>query len=536
MMEKVEKKIPDDSEGLRKAYLELKASEERYHKMIDEVQDYAIILLDEKGNVLNWNKGAEKIKLYTSKEIIGQNFSLFYLPEDQKTGLPTQLITEAALKGKAIHEGWRVRKDGTHFWGSTTITALHGENDQIIGFSKVTRDLTEKKLSDDQLRSSSEELKRKNEELKLSEERYHQMIAEVQDYAIVLLNEEGNVQNWNAGAEFIKGYTADEIIGKNFRIFYTKEDREDKLPDRLLNNAIETGKAVQEGWRVRKDGTRFWGSIVITALHNKSGKLIGFSKVTRDLTKKKEADDKLLQYTAELEAKNYELEQFAYIASHDLQEPLRKIQTFTEILRKNIHDENSVNKYFDKITTSAQRMAEMIKSVLNYSRLTKDGSEFTAVDLNIIVANVKTDFELLIEEKKAKIISDPLPVIKGIPLQLTQLFTNLVSNALKFTNTNPSIVIHSKTVTKEEVISNISLSGDSKYLLLTFSDNGIGFEQQYANKIFSMFQRLHGKQEYAGTGIGLALCKRIVENHNGYITATSELGKGSIFYVYLPLN
>src|SRR6478609_8496534 len=242
--------LPENADDLRKAFAELKASEERYRKMINEVQDYAIILLDENGNIVSWNKGAEKIKLYTSKEIIGKNFSLFYLPEDQKTGLPNRLITEAANTGKAIHEGWRVRKDGTRFWGSITITAIHGDTNQIIGYSKVTRDLTDKKLADDLLRTSTEELKKKNDQLRISEERYHQMIAEVKDYAIVLLNESGDIQNWNAGAEFIKGYTGEEAIGKNFRIFYTKEDRESKLPDRLLNDALETGRAVQEGWRV----------------------------------------------------------------------------------------------------------------------------------------------------------------------------------------------------------------------------------------------------------------------------------------------
>ncbi len=308
---------------------------ELYEKMINEIQDYAIILMDTEGIIQNWNKGAEKIKLYTEQEIVGKHFSIFYLPEDISTNLPGRLINEARENGRAVHEGWRKKKDGTHFWASVTITAIHDDDDNVIGFCKVTRDLTDKKMSEDRLRAS--------------EERYHRMIAEVQDYAIILLNENGNIENWNVGAQNIKGYSSAEAIGKSFEMFYTAEDRKDGLPQRLLNLAREQGKALQEGWRVRKDGTRFWGTIVITALHDTEGKIIGFSKVTRDLTQQKIADDKLIAYNAQLEIQNSELEQFAYVASHDLQEPLRKIQTFAEIIRENYDDKELVNKYFEKL-------------------------------------------------------------------------------------------------------------------------------------------------------------------------------------------
>jgi PAS domain S-box-containing protein len=204
-----------------------------YKRMIEEIQDYAIILMDENGIIRNWNKGAEKIKQYTEEEIIGKHFSIFYLQEDLDTNLPQKLITEAKETGRAGQEGWRKRKDGTKFWGSITITAIHDDNEHVIGFCKVTRDLTEKKIAEDKLR--------------MSEERYHQMIAEVQDYAIILLSEDGIIENWNAGAEYIKGYTAQEVIGKNFELFYTWEDRASGLPGRLLNQARENGKAVQEG-------------------------------------------------------------------------------------------------------------------------------------------------------------------------------------------------------------------------------------------------------------------------------------------------
>jgi PAS domain S-box-containing protein len=530
----LEQLVEERTHHLRVRNEELKQSEERYHRMVEEVQNYAIILLDRDGIIQNWNKGAEKIKGYRDFEILGKHFSVFYTPEDLKRGWPFTLLAEARKNGKALDEGFRVKKDGSWFWGSITITALHDSTGEVIGFSKVTRDLTEKKIAEDQLQEFTAELKAANEELKKSEERYHKMIAEVQDYAIILLSPEGIVQNWNAGAEFIKGYKASEIVGKSFEMFYTPTDRQNNLPLTLLNQAKLTGKATQEGWRVRKDGSKFWGSIVITALHNNEGRIIGYSKVTRDLTERKEAEDKLKVYMRELESQNRELEQFAYIASHDLQEPLRKIQTFTEILQRHINSDDVATRYFDKISTSAKRMSELIKSVLNYSRLTKDQDQAIEIDLNTILENVVSDYELTIAEKNAIIHYNSLPVVKGSALQMNQLFSNLISNALKFSSANPVIKISANIVSDKNVVQRPENLRPGKYWEIVMEDNGIGFEQQYAVQIFSMFQRLHGKQTYSGTGIGLALCKKIAELHNGHIAAVSEPGKGSKFFLYIP--
>lgn len=493
-----------------------------YQKMVEEIQDYAIIVLDKKGYIRNWNKGAQKIKLYTEKEIIGKHFSIFYLPEDYENNLPQTLLKQAQDTGRANQEGWRQRKDGSRFWASVTITAIHDDNGNVIGFCKVTRDLTDRKITEDQL--------------KLSEERYHRMVAEVQDYAIILLNVDGVIENWNVGAEKIKGYTSSEILGKTFEIFYTPEDRERKLPGKLLAIAKETGRATHEGWRVRKDGTRFWGSITITALHNKDGTVIGFSKVTRDLTKQKIAEDKLAAYTAELEIQNSELEQYAYVASHDLQEPLRKIQVFSELIKENFHDRDFVERYFEKLDNSAKRMADLVRALLNYSRASKDNPATTEVDLNTIRSEVEQDFELLIEEKKATITGNTLPKVYGSHLQLGQLFCNLISNSLKFSTASPHIHIQASIVEKGQVKNAPIPLCAQNYHLISFKDNGIGFEDQYKDTIFSLFQRLHGKQDYAGTGIGLALCKKIAENHKGFITAHSTLGKGAEFCVYLPVK
>ena len=379
--------------------------------------------------------------------------------------------------------------------------------------------------------------RRQNIALELSEQRYYKMTEEVQDYAIILLDKDGTILNWNKGAENIKGYKDEEIIGKNFSVFYLEDDRKNELPEALIQQAEREGRAMHEGWRKRKDGSKFWGSIVITALHDNQGNVIGFSKVTRDLTERKLAEDTMRQHAAALEMKNKQLEQFAYIASHDLQEPLRKIQTFIQVLERKSGEPETRQKYFKKINSSAKRMADLIQSVLNYSRLSQSEEDLMPTDLNTIFENVKADYELQIEEKNAVITSAPLPVVKGESLQLSQLFANLIGNSLKFSRTEPRITISSRTLQPHEIQKiNPSLDNTRPYVQLTFEDNGIGFEQQYAEKIFTIFQRLNSRDEYSGTGIGLALCKRIVDHHHGHIEAASALGQGAKFLVYLPLE
>jgi signal transduction histidine kinase len=247
-----------------------------------------------------------------------------------------------------------------------------------------------------------------------------------------------------------------------------------------------------------------------------------------------ELEKKVKERTAELQRKNNELEQFAYIASHDLQEPLRKIRTFSELLQKSLEEGTPVNHYFDKIQSSAARMTNLIKDVLNYSRLSNIDESFTDVDLNVILQNVKTDLELLIEQKKATISNQSLPVVKGIPSQLQQLFANLISNSLKFCDINPHISINASLLSKDEIQLYPELHDDTSYIKLAFTDNGIGFEQQFSERIFAIFQRLNERKAYAGTGIGLALCKKIVGNHNGVIRAEGMLNKGAIFTIILP--
>lgn len=540
---KAEDRLSNYAELLRHKNEDLIQSEERYHKMVSEVNDYAIILLDKDGRVLDWNKGAERVKGYTAEEIVGKSFRLFYTAEDKAAHVPDQMLRAASENEWVTREGWRVRKNGERFWASITITSLRNNAGQIIGYTKVTKDLTERKIAEDRLSMYTEELKQRNEALRQSEERYHKMIEEVQDYAILLLNNEGIVQNWNAGAGLLKGYTASEIIGHSFKTFYTPEDIVNRVPDKLLQEAERNGKANSEGWRIRKDGSRFWGSVVITALHDNDGKVIGFSKVTRDLTERKHAEDEMKAAAAVLkdqnkilENLNSELSAFAYIVSHDLKEPIRKIRIFSARQREKDKAMEQILEYSHKIEDSAAKMQKMMEDVLAYSELSA-GITFEKVNLNEIVGAVMNDIELLIEEKQADIYSDTLPIIYGVRHQLHQLFLNLFTNAIKFSRPSEKLAI--KITLKQVWSKDISTEADiphEQFHEISFTDNGIGFSQEYSQKIFEVFHKLHAKHESSGSGIGLAIVKKVMLNHSGWIVAESELNKGATFKLYFPVS
>src|SRR5688572_2480062 len=288
-----------------------------YQLLVESVRDYAIFALDPNGVIMSWNAGAERIKGYLAREAIGRHFSIFYTAEDLAVDKPGVEIVTATRHGRVEDEGWRVRKDGSQFWASVVITALRDSAGRLVGFAKVTRDLTERRRADERLRTS--------------EERLRVLIGSVKDYGIFMLDPDGRIATWNEGARRIKGYESDEIVGRHFSVFYPEPARSEGFPDYELEVARAEGRFEDEGWRLRKDGSRFWANVVITALRGDDGSLIGFAKVTRDLTERRLAQRREIEDArrlAEIEASNRAKTGFLAAMSHELRTPLNAISGY----------------------------------------------------------------------------------------------------------------------------------------------------------------------------------------------------------------
>ena len=471
-----------------------------FRRLVDSVEDYAIFMVDPRGYVSTWNSGAERIKGYKADEIIGQHFSKFYTKEDLEVDKPGAELKIAAEVGHFEDEGWRIRKDGTRFWASVVITALRDDKGKLVGYGKITRDLTERRRG---------------------EQRYRLMIEGVSDYAIFSLDTHGNVTTWNSGAQRIKQYSADEIIGQNFSCFYTPEDRAAGLPQTVLATAESTGHYEGEGWRVRKDGSRFWASVVVTAIFDEDGKLSGFSKVTRDVTERKQLLDQIARHAQELEATNAELESFSYSVSHDLRAPLRAIEGFAIALREDYGKslDDTANDYLNRISSAAVRMNRLVQDLLNYSRLSRTELVPEPTELHSAVEAALAQIEDLDHNVEVK-ISEPCNVLAHQPT-LVQVLLNLISNGLKFQapGTKPHVTVSAKR--------------DRNCVRVRVTDNGIGIDPAHQERIFNVFERLHGNDTYPGTGIGLAIVKRGIERMGGKVGLDSKPGSGSTFWFEL---
>lgn len=504
---------PKDTEPLYQTSEDLRQSEEIFRLLVESVQDYAIFLLDPKGHVMTWNTGAQHIKGYAASEIIGSHFSRFYTEEDIAKAKPTVELAVAIENGRIEDIGWRLRKDGSRFWAHVTITALRDRKGILRGFSKVTRDMTDARLADEVLRQS--------------EERLRLLIESVQDYAIFMLDEDGYIASWNVGAQRITGYKAPEIMGKHFSIFYTEEDIKNEKPKMELEMALATGRYAEEGWRLRKEGSRFWSSVVITAIRDEKGTLKGFAKVTRDMTERKLAEDelekKVSDRTKDLIRINHELEQFAHVASHDLQEPLRMVATYMDLLHIRCEKklEESEKEFLQYAVQGAERAQQLIQDLLEFSQVASLEKKFQRIDLGEAAQKAQANLKLAIEETQAKIKIENLPSIPADSFQMTQLFQNLFANALKYRASQPPQI-------------KVSAVESSDFWTVTVQDNGIGIAAEYHEKIFELFQRLHSKEKYSGTGLGLAICKKIVERHHGKIWVESQAGQGAAFKFSLP--
>lgn len=371
------------------------------------------------------------------------------------------------------------------------------------------------------------------------EAHYAQMIQEIEDYAIILLDARGTVLNWNKGAEKIKGFTKEEIIGKSFENFYLPEDRKRGLPMKLLQQVRARGKVVTEGWRLKQGGKKFWGSVVITALHNQQGEIIGFSKVTRDLTTRKRAEEKLMEYSKILEFQNSELEEFAYATSHDMKEPLRKIHLYNTFVLDNPENrlDNKSRDFLGRSIDAIRRMTQLIEDLLTYSKATSRLENLSEVDLNDVVKEVTAEVKDGSSAEDIVFHVPDLPVIHAIPFQCKQLMDNLLNNAVKYRRAGqPCVVTFDYQLTRGSEIPDRLIDKKTKYHHITISDNGIGFEPAYNEKVFEVFQRLHHPPESKGSGIGLAICKKIMQNHHGFIAAEGSLTEGARFHLYFPVK
>lgn len=359
--------------------------------------------------------------------------------------------------------------------------------------------------------------------LRKSEAISHLLVENRKDYAIFMLDKEGKIVTWNLAAERLFGYKNEEIIGQSIALLYSNEELEKGIPTQHLQQAQNLKQFEYEGWRNKKNGIPFWATVTMSVIYNENQQLIGYTKLVRNSTRQKEADEKLKHLVSSLERSNKELERFAYIASHDLQEPLRMVASFTQLLAKKYENklDEQAQEYIHFAVDGALRMQQFITDLLAYSRVTTQGKVFTPTDCNIIVEQVIQNLALAIQENHAVITYDVLPVINADSTQVLQVFQNLLSNAIKFhSNTYPKI--------------HISAKNQGNYWVFSVQDNGIGVASEFHEQIFAIFKRLHGKQHYRGTGVGLAICKKIVERHGGKIYVESEPGKGAKFWFTMP--
>lgn len=480
---------------------EKKRAEETYRLMVENVEDYGIFMLNPDGTVATWNAGAQKIKQYTEREIIGKHFSIFYPEEDIKKGKPEIELKVASETGRFEDEGWRLRKDGTRFWANVIVTAVYDDNKKLIGFSKISRDLTERKQA---------------------EQRFRLLVESVKDYGIFMLDPNGIVSSWNAGAESIKGYRAEEIIGKHFSIFYPEEDIKRGKTEMELREAIKHGRFEDEDWRIKKDGSRFWANVIITPVYDDNRHLLGFSKVTRDLTDRKEIEEALKKA-------NEKKDEFIGVASHELKTPLTSLKAYIQLLQREINGNPTANGiiYIQKASGYIEKLSSLISDLLDVSKIQAGKLEFNIREIDFEKTITEAIDNLKHTAHTHKIIVDnrltePV-IIRADRDRIEQVINNLLSNAIKY----------SPKADKVEV----KLSKTNKAVQVAVTDYGFGIPEENQKRIFERFFRVEGQGSFiSGLGIGLFITCQIVSRHNGKIWVESQEGKGSTFYVTLPIE
>ena len=496
----------------------VKTSADPFKLLVQSIVDYAIYMLDPKGFVTSWNSGAERIKGFQTEEIVGQHFSKFYTEEDREAGLPQKVLDTAKKEGKFEGEGWRVRKDGSRFWASVVVDRINDEKGKLIGFAKITRDMTAKREAEQALRET--------------ERSFRLLVQGVTDYAIFMLDPKGRVSNWNAGAQRIKGYKPEEIVGKHFNSFYTDEERQLGLPGRALETARETGRYEAEGWRVRKDGSRFWASVVLDAIRDDDGKLIGFAKITRDMSDKREAQLRLQESREQLfrSQKMEALGQLTGGLAHDFNNLLTAILGAADLALRNVGDEERLRRMLEGIRSSAQRGAGITRQLLAFARAqqleikTIEVRAFLPDVITLVRPSVRSNIDLITE------ISDHVWNIEADAGALELALLNLAFNARDAMPEGGTLKISA---------SNQLLKGKpeglrGEFVALRIADTGEGMSRDVMERVFEPFFTTKSYGE--GTGLGLSQVFGFAKQIGGAVTVESEPGAGSAFTIYLPAS
>jgi PAS domain S-box-containing protein len=505
----------DAAAGALEAKQEWIDSERRFRLLVEGVIDYAIYMLDPTGIVVNWNAGAARIKGYRADEVIGQHFGIFYVPEERAIGQPQRSLETARREGRFEAEGWRIRKDGTRFLASVVIDAIY-ENGVLIGFAKITRDVTERERARMALRES--------------EQQFRMLINGVTDYALYMLDPNGRVSSWNAGGERIKGYSPAEIIGQNFSQFYTDSERVAGLPQRALSIARETGRYEAEGWRVRKDGSFFWASVIIDAIRDDNGKLVGFAKITRDITERRDAQGVLEKVQRQL-AESQKMDALGQLTggvAHDFNNLLMIVTGHIQTLKQAVPADSKASRAAHAIELAAQRGATLTRQLLTFSRRQRVNPQSIDVRQRIdsirevLTSGLGGSVRLVVD-----VPNDIWPVIVDTG-EFEIALVNLVINARDAMPDGGTVTLSASNLEVEE--------GDGlaagEYIAIAVEDTGAGIPADVIGRVFDPF--FTTKPVGKGTGLGLSQVHGFAHQAGGTVKAASELRKGTAVTIYLP--
>ncbi|CAN7704318.1 PAS domain S-box protein [Rhizobium leguminosarum] len=492
--------------------------EGRFRLLVDAITDYAIYMLSPEGIVTSWNTGAQRFKGYKPSEILGEHFSRFYLEEDRAAGVPARALATAEKHGRFEGEGWRRRKDGSRFWAHVIIDPIRRPSGELIGYAKITRDLTERRAAEKAIRQS--------------EEQFRRLVQGVSDYAIYMLDPDGNVSSWNFGAERIKGYRPQEIIGRHFSTFYTPQDREAGLPETALGIARAEGRFEREGWRVRKDGTRFWASIVIDAIRDDQGDVLGFAKITRDITEKMETQRALEQAREELfqSQKMEAIGQLTGGIAHDFNNLLMAVLGSLEILKKRMPQDLSLTSLVDNAMQGAQRGAALTQRMLAFSR--RQELHMEPIDVSGLIRGMMDMLSRSLGPLTVIETSFPvrLPTILTDPNQLEMAILNLVVNARDAMPSGGRIMLRAS---EESLPSGKGPLSPGRYVRIAVIDEGEGMDAKTLEQAITPFFTTKGVGK--GTGLGLSMVQGLASQSGGRLTIKSRLGEGTTAELWFPV-